>query len=98
MKLFLYAITLSTLFLTPEAKAHKIGHHHHHYGTKHARCYTKIYKEKHIHGTWDSPGYIKITKKKEEVPCFGHKRIHVRGHKHHHKHDHNTKLKVFIDL
>jgi len=95
MKLFLSTIALSTLFLTPEVKAHKIGYHHHHYGTRYSRCYKKIYRETHIRGTWNSPGYIKIDKKKKEIPCYGHKHIHIRGHKHNHKHN---KLRVFIDL
>lgn len=94
MKLFLSAIALSTLFLASEAKAHKIFKHHRHYGTRYSRCYKRIYKETYIKGTWDSPGYVKITKKKKEVPCDGHKHIH--------RYDDyvkpTTKFKVLIDL
>ncbi len=92
MKLFLSAIALSTLFLAPEVKAHRVGYQHHHYGTKYSRCYKKVYRETHVRGTWDSPGHVKIYRKKKEVPCVGHRHIHIRKHKHH------NRFRVFIDL
>jgi len=33
------------------------------------KCYKKVYREKYIPGTMNSPGYVKSYKKRVKVPC-----------------------------